>query len=79
MISVALAMLADIRSSSLRAALVVEDWGVIEIGLAIFARDYDAVINRMLLPYTKPKDAETREAAKQMIKARLRPVRVKSA
>ena len=61
------------------AALVVEDWGVIEIGLAIFARDYDAVINRMLLPYTKPKDPETREAARRMIKARLRPVRVKSA
>ena len=61
------------------AALVVEEWGVIEIGLAIFARDYDAVINRMLLPYTRPEDPETREAAKQMIKARLRPVRVKAA
>ena len=61
------------------AALVVEDWGVIEIGLAIFARDYDAVINRMLLPYTKPKNPETREAARQMIKARLRPVRAKTA
>ena len=72
-------MLADLRGSSLRAALVVEDWGVIEIGLAIFARDYDAVINRMLLPYTKPQDAATREAAKQMIKARLRPVHARKA
>jgi len=60
------------------AALVLEDWGVVEIGLAIFARDYDAVINRMLLPYTRPKDPVVREAAKQMIKARLRPVHAKS-
>ena len=74
-----LATLADLRFSFLRAALVVEDWGVIEIGLAVFARDYDAVINRMLLPYTRPKDTATREAAKQMIKARLRPVHVKAA
>lgn len=72
-------MLADLMVFLLHAALVVDDWGVIEIGLAVFARDYDAVINRMLLPYTKPKDAETREAAKQMLKARLRPVHVKAA
>ena len=61
------------------AALVVEDWGVIEIGLAVFARDYDAVINRMLLPYTRPKSPEARAAAKQLLLDRLRPVHVKAA
>ena len=54
---------------------MIEGWGVIEVGLAIFARDYDAVVDRMLLPYCKPTDPETRQAAIDMIKARLRPVR----
>ena len=59
----------------LRAALVIEGWGVIEVGLAVFARDYNAVVDRMLMPYCKPTDPETRQAAINMIKARLRPVR----
>jgi hypothetical protein len=57
---------------------VFEGWGVIDIGLATFARDYDALVNRMLLPYHKPQDAAARAAAKEEIKARLRPVRVTS-
>lgn len=52
---------------------------MIDIGLATFARDYDALIDRMLLPYHKPKDAETRAAAKAIIKERLRPVHIPSA
>ena len=59
----------------LRAALVIEGWGVIEVGLAIFARDHGAVVDRMLMPYCKPTNPETRQAAISMIKARLRPVR----
>lgn len=48
---------------------------MIDIGLATFARDYDALVDRMLLPYCKPKDAETRAKAVALIKERLRPIR----
>lgn len=61
------------------AALVFEGWGVIDIGLATFARDYDALVDRMLLPYHKPKDAKTRAEAVALIKERLRPIRAADA
>lgn len=60
----------------LRAALVIEGWGVIDVGLATFARDYNAVVDRMLMPFHKPKDPAMRAAAVKMLQERLKPVKV---
>ena len=60
----------------LRAALVIEGWGVIDVGLATFAGDYNAVVDRMLMPFHKPKDPAMRAAAVKMLQERLKPVKV---
>ncbi|CAL8468049.1 g7588 [Coccomyxa elongata] len=60
-------------------ALVIEGWGVIDVGLAIFAGDYNAVVDRMLLPYHKPTDPAERAAAISMLKERLKPVKMTQA
>ena len=60
----------------LRAALVIKGWGVIDVGLAIFAGDYNAVVDRMLMPFYMPKDPATRAAAVKMLQERLKPVKL---
>ena len=63
----------------MHAALVIEGWGVIDVGLAIFAGDYNAVVDRMLLPYHKPTDPAERAAAIQMLRDRLKAVKMSQA